>query len=142
MSNLEIASGDKTCGALFKEIMELVNSYPITTVFGCDMDGIVSVINHKEAHPYIRFYIFARSAAPVAEIRYDGVSILLVKDHSKQNSPPFVHPDQLNKEMSVLVSLIKARRNEACILETRVSYDEMFNSDSDFDALPVAKKRK
>lgn len=142
MSNLEVASGDEACGALFKEIMELVNSYPITTVFGCDMDGLTSVINHKDAHPYIRFYIFARSAAPVAEVRYDGVSILLVKDHSKQDSPPFVHPDQLNKEMSVLVSLIKARRNEACILETRVSYDETFNPDSAFNTLPVSDKRK
>lgn len=142
MSNLEIASGDEACVALFKEIMELVNSYPITTVFGCDLDGLTSVINHKEAHPYIRFYIFGRSAAPVAEIRYDGVSILLVKDHSQQDSPPFVHPDRLTKEMSVLVSLIKARRNEACSLETGVSYVEMFDPDSAFNALPVTQKRK
>lgn len=125
MSGLTVVQGNDTSESLFAELLKIIKSYPIATVFGYNVDGITSVVHSEDYHPMIRFYIFSKSHSPVGEIVYPGKSLLLRKDHSRQGYPTFIDLEGVNQVMESLIRQAKDRRNTTCVSQTGVEYKDM-----------------
>lgn len=125
--------------ALHDELLDVIRSYPITTVFSAGVNDLTTVV--YEAEPSrTRFYLFSRSASPVGELSNNG-DYLILHPYKVPGQPgdQYATDAQIVKEVRSAIGAAKFRRDQVCSLETRMTYDELT---ADLPVDTSAKKRK
>ena len=122
--------------ALYDELIDVIKSYPITTVFAAGVNDLTTVV--YEAEPYrVRFYLFSNSPQPVAELSNKGTYLVL---HPFQDTfrpgDHYISEERIITELKATIHQAMIKRDQACSLDTRMTYEELFN------ATPVAQVTK
>jgi len=122
--------------ALYKELMDVIRSYPITTVFATGVNELTTVV--YDVAPYrVRFYLFSNSPQPVAELSNDGAYLILhpFKD-SFRAGDHYVSEDRIIADMRGTIHAAMVKRDQACCADTRMTYEQLYST------TPVAQAQK
>lgn len=114
---------------LYDELMDVIRSYPVATVFATGIEDLTSVVFTHDLRigDMVRFYLFSSSATPLAELTADGGYLILYPYGNKNNSGDrYLSDEDIFQEMKTLVALAYDRRDQACSLDTRMTYNEAF----------------
>lgn len=117
-------------------LLDVIRSYPITTVFAGGVNDLTTVVYETEPSR-TRFYLFSRSANPVAELSNNGEYLILHPFKAiGLSGDQYITEPQIVKEVHAAIGAAKFRRDQVCTLETRMTYEELTGD------LPIAATGK
>lgn len=127
--------------ALYKEVVRTLSDN-VSGIWAGDLT--IVIVRREHSSPNIYFYDFQNLRSPVAEIGYDGVSLVL-RPYSKKghHTDVYLSEETVLREMRVLPDLIKRRIAEVQGLELGVRPEHVhIFTDPDYIAPPQRKARK